>query len=154
MTDQRARVDELLAEYRRSREQLATVHQQLAKITASASNADGSVTATVGARGTLTGLSITDEAYRRYQPAELAEQILRATAAATTAALTDAGEVLAPALPAETDPQAVLLGTGDLRPDEVRPDPPEPQVSQVAAAEDEEDFESQSWLSEGLREQR
>lgn len=151
MTDHRARVDELLAEYRRSREQLAAAHQRLAQITASASSADGSVTATVGARGTLTGLDITDEAYRRYQPSELAEQILRATAAATTAALTDASEVLAPALPADADPQAVLLGTGDLRPDEVRP---APEVRVAAGAEEDEDFESQSWLTTGWSESR
>lgn len=141
MTEYRARVDELLAEHRRSREHLATVHQQLAAISASASSDDGSVTATVGPRGTLTGLTITDDAYRTYQPSELAAQILRATAAASAAALADASEVIAPALPPDTDPQAVLLGTGDLAPRE-----PEPAAVRPSG-EDEDDFDERSWLA-------
>ncbi|MGH3432682.1 MAG: YbaB/EbfC family nucleoid-associated protein [Thermocrispum sp.] len=142
MTEYRARVEDLLAEYRRSREQLAEVHHQLGKITASAGSADGSVTATVGPRGTLTGLTITDEAYRRYQPAELAAQILKATAAASASALAETSAALAPVLPSGTDPEAVLLGTGDLSAAELRPEP----VPQPAVVE-EEDFESQSWFS-------
>lgn len=144
MTEYRARVDDLLAEYRRSRETLADVHHRLAAVSASASSSDGSVTATVGPRGTLTALTITDEAYRRHQPAELAALIVKTTAAASASALADASAVLAPALPSGTDPAALLLGTGDLAPAELRPEPvPQP----VGTASDEEDFESQSWFS-------
>lgn len=145
MTEYRARVDELLAEYRRSREQLAEVHHQLAAISASASTADGSVTATVGPRGTLTGLTISDEAYRKFKPAELAAQIVRATAVASASALADASAVLAPVLPAGTDPEAVLLGTGDLAPAELRPEPV-PEVATPPATE-EEDFDLRNWFS-------
>lgn len=145
MTEHRARVDELLAEYRRSRDHLATVHQQLTAITASASSADGSVTATVGPRGTLTGLSITDEAYRTYRPDELAVQIMRAAAAASASALADASEVIAPALPSGSDPEALLLGTGDLAPGELRAEPP-PQPS-GDDGEDGEDFDSRNWFA-------
>jgi DNA-binding protein YbaB len=143
VTEYRAQVDELLAGYRRSREHLATVHQQLAAISASASSDDGSVTATVGPRGTLTGLTITDEAYRTYRPSELAAQIMRATAAASAAALADASEVIAPALPPDTDPQAVLLGTGDLAPRELQPEPAAVRPS----GEDDDDFDERSWLA-------
>lgn len=153
MTDHRARVDELLADYRRSRGHLATVHQQLAAVSASASSDDGSITATVGPRGTLTGLTLTDEAYRRYRPAELATEILRLTATASSAALSQAGELIAPALPAGTDPAALLLGTADLSPDELRPEPVAPSAVRTET-EDDGDFEERSWLAEGWRGQR
>lgn len=137
MSEHRAQVEELLADYRRSREQLASVHQELSSVTASASDPARLVTATVGPRGTLTALTISDEAYRRYRPAELAEQIVRATAAATVQALAAAGEILVPALPAGTDPQALLLGTADLGPAD---------VSQPGHARDEDSYEDQNWI--------
>ncbi|GHF78342.1 DNA-binding protein YbaB [Amycolatopsis bartoniae] len=138
MSEHRAQVEELLAGYRRSREQLASVQRELTSVTASASDADGLVTATVGPRGTLTGLVIKDEAYRRCRPAELADRIVRVTAEATVRALTAAGEVLAPVLPGGTDPQALLLGTADLGAAE---------VSKPRHALDEDSYEDRSWIS-------
>lgn len=160
MTDHQARVDEFLADYRRSREHLACVHQELGAISASASSADGSVTATVGPRGTLTGLHITDDAYQRYRPAELAKEIVRVTAVATVQALSDASEVLAPALPAGTDPQALLLGTADLGPDEIAPEhepasavpaPVKAGRKATAQPDDDDDFEDTNWVFDAGR---
>src|SRR2546423_8560270 len=128
--EHRAQVDELLADYQRSREHLASVHRELASISASASDPDGLITVTVGPRGTLTGLTIAEGAYRRYRPAELAEQIVRATGTATVRALAQAGEVLAPALPSGTDPQALLLGTGDLEAAEITPTASRPRAEE------------------------
>ncbi|WP_026360311.1 YbaB/EbfC family nucleoid-associated protein [Amycolatopsis nigrescens] len=142
MTEHRAQVAELLADYQRSRAQLASVQRELAAITASAENADRTVTATAGPRGTLTGLVIAEDAYRRYTPAELAAQIVRTAGAAAVKALTGAGEVLAPVLPGGTDPQALLLGTGDLSADEIAPPPPKPDP------DDDVSFEEQSWVEE------
>ncbi|GAB2961110.1 YbaB/EbfC family nucleoid-associated protein [Amycolatopsis acidiphila] len=138
MSEHHAQVEELLADYRRSREQLASVQRELSAVTASASDPERLVTATVGPRGTLTGLVISDEAYRRYRPAELAEQIVRATAAATVRALAAAGDIMAPALPAGTDPQALLLGTADLGGSE---------VSRPRHALDEDSYEDQNWIT-------
>ncbi|KAA9158921.1 YbaB/EbfC family nucleoid-associated protein [Amycolatopsis acidicola] len=137
MPEHRAQVDELLADYRRSREHLASVQRELAAIKVSASDQDGLITVTVGPRGTLAGLVISPAAYRRYQPAELSEQIMRATGEATVRALKAASEVLAPALPAGTDPQALLLGTGDLDAEEIAP--------RRQPVEDDS-FENQSWV--------
>lgn len=120
MTEYRARVDELLADYRRGREQLAEVHRTLSKITATARSSDGSVTATVGPRGTLTALTITEQAYEAFSPAELADQIVRLTKRAATTAVAEASAALAPALPSGVDPEALLLGTADLSPAELR----------------------------------
>ncbi|OZM75321.1 hypothetical protein CFN78_02515 [Amycolatopsis antarctica] len=156
MADHRAQVDELLADYRRSRDQLAEVHRELGAISASVANADGTVTATVGARGTLTGLTITDEAYQRFRPAELAAEIVRIAGAATVKALAGAGEVLAPALPAGTDPQALLLGTADLTAAEVSADVPaagprprdeDVSADDFAARAEEDSFEDQNWVT-------
>ncbi|MFC4004192.1 YbaB/EbfC family nucleoid-associated protein [Prauserella oleivorans] len=138
MTDHRAQVEQLLADYRRSRDQLAEVQRQLASITASASSDDGLITAMVGARGVLTGLEIADEAYERYRPAELAAQIVKLTGTATVKAFTGAGEVLAPALPSGTDPQALLLGTADLGAAELAPED----------VGDDDSFEDQNWLDD------
>ncbi|PXY32355.1 YbaB/EbfC family nucleoid-associated protein [Prauserella muralis] len=141
MTDHRAQVEELLADYQRSREQLASVQRNLASISESASSDDGLVTATVGGRGVLTGLVIADAAYERYRPGELAAQIVKVAGAATVKALAGAGEVLAPALPSGTDPQALLLGTADLAAEEIAPPSGDPD-------DEDESFEDQSWLDE------
>lgn len=140
MTEHRAQVEELLADYRRSRDELASAQRALATVTASASDPDGLIKATVGPRGTLTALTIADGAYWRYRPGELAQQIVRITAEATVQALARAGEVLAPALPAGTDPQALLLGTADLDATEIAPARPR-------TAPDEESLEDQTWMT-------
>jgi DNA-binding protein YbaB len=135
--DHRAQVEDLLADYRRSREQLASVHQRLASISESATSPDGLVTAIVGPNGALTGLRIAEAAYRQYRPADLAKVIVATTSAAADRATKLAGEVVAPVLPAETDPVALLGGTADLRPAELVP--PAPSV--------EESYEERrSWL--------
>ena len=139
MTEHRTQVDELLADYRRSRAHLASVQRELASISASAGDPEGLITVTVGPRGTMIGITIDDAAYRRYRASELADQIVRATGAATVRALAAAGEVLAPALPGGTDPQALLLGTGDLAATEIAP-PAKPPA-------EEDSFEDQNWLT-------
>ncbi|WP_433265374.1 YbaB/EbfC family nucleoid-associated protein [Actinosynnema sp. CS-041913] len=141
-TDHRAQVDELLADYRRSRDQLASVQRDLAGISASATSPDGAVTATVGAQGTLTGLELTDAAYR-LRPAQLAQLILRTTREAVAEAGERTYRTLSPVLPAGTDPEALVRGTADLRPEEIAPPPPKrPRV-----VEDDEDFEQRDWLN-------
>jgi DNA-binding protein YbaB len=146
-TDHRAQVDELLADYRRSRDQLASVQRDLARISGSATSPDGSVTAVVDAKGTLTDLELGDHAYR-LRPAQLAELIVRTTREAAAEAAEGAYRTLSPVLPAGTDPEALLRGTADLRPDEVRADgtqAPEPARRRPAAVDDE-DFEQREWL--------
>jgi hypothetical protein len=134
-TDHRASVDDLLADYRRSREQLAGVHRELASIAESATDADELITVTVSARGSIVGLEITEGAYRVYRPDQLARQIVLVAGMATTKAVRAAGQALAPVLPVASDPDALLRGTADLRPEEYAPEPP-----------DEESLEEHTWL--------
>ncbi|WP_317494605.1 YbaB/EbfC family nucleoid-associated protein [Haloechinothrix sp. LS1_15] len=114
MVDHRARVDELLTEYHRSREQLAATHRELATIREATSVAGGLVTATVGPLGTLEELRIAPEAYARLTATELSSQIVRATTEAAARARSRAADVLAGVLPTGTDPHALLLGTTEL----------------------------------------
>ncbi|GLZ35661.1 hypothetical protein Lesp02_78480 [Lentzea sp. NBRC 105346] len=154
MHDHRAQVEELLADYRRSREQLATVQRELKAVTGSASSPDGTVTATVGPKGTLTALEITEQAYRRHRPEQLAELIVRTTNAAAAKASESTHKALSAILPSSTDPGALVEGTADLRPDEIAP-PEEPPTVMIRRRrdhiEDEEDFEQrESWLDSEL----
>lgn len=138
-------MDELLADYRHSREQLASVQWELGAVTAAASDPDGLLTATVGARGALTGLAISDEAYQRYRPSELAGQIVRATGSATLRALAAAAVVLAPVLPAGTDQRAVLLGTADLEAVDIAPPKLATEEDSERSEDSEDSYENRNW---------
>lgn len=158
-TDHRAEVEELLADYRRSREQLAGVQQELAAISEVARSEDGTVEVTVGAQGGLRDLLISENAYQRHRPAQLSALIVRLTAAASASAAARAAETLEPVLPAGTDPAGILDGRADL-------DPPEPPRNVVAPAhvqpvttttghfEDEDDEDTadrHSWLEDSAQ---
>lgn len=138
--DHRAQVDELLADYRRSREQLASVHQALSAVSGSAGSPDGAVTATVGPQGALTGLVIAEAAYRAYRPAELADLIVRTATAAAAAAARTATQVVASVVPPGADPEALLRGTADLTAPEIQP---------VANVPVDESFEDRTWMERG-----
>jgi len=140
--DHRAQVEELLADYRRSREQLGAVHRTLAAVSASVSSEDGLVTVTVGAHGQLTDLVIVESAYRTLRPHELAARIVELTTAAAAKVTRMAGEALAPVLPRGTDPEALLRGTADLTRSELQP-----AVSN--AVDSDETFENLSWVRPG-----
>ncbi|WP_053718972.1 YbaB/EbfC family nucleoid-associated protein [Saccharothrix sp. NRRL B-16348] len=142
-TDHRAQVDELLADYRRSRDQLASVQRDLARISGSATSPDGSVTAVVDAKGTLTDLELGDNAYR-LRPAQLAELIVRTTREAAAQAAEGAYRTLSPVLPAGTDPEALLRGTADLRSEEIQP----PQPARRRPVVDDDDFEQREWMTD------
>ncbi|MBP2322801.1 DNA-binding protein YbaB [Kibdelosporangium banguiense] len=137
-TDHRAQVEELLADYRRSREQLASMQQTLAAISETVTSSDGTVTATVGAHGTLTGLTISDQAYLRYRPSDLGKLIVQTVATATTKASETANRTVSPLLPVQTDPAALLGGRADLTAAEVAP--PGRHRSE------DDSFEDVSWL--------
>jgi DNA-binding protein YbaB len=142
-TNHRDEVAQLLADYRRGREQLASVQRTLMSIAESATSQDGLVTATVDSTGTLCGLTIADEAYRRHRPTELADTILRTTRSAALKAAERARRALAPVLPPDTDPDALLTGRADLTEAEIAP-PPMPAVTRPSV--DEDSYEDTSWM--------
>jgi len=155
-TNHRDEVAQLLADYRRGREQLAAVQRALLSIVESASSPDGLVTASVDSAGTLTGLVITDQAYQRYRPADLADTIVRTTRAAAAKAGERARQALAPVLPPDTDPAAALAGRADLTDDEIGPPTPPmpmpaisppPRPIRERPNDDEDSYEDTSWLS-------
>jgi DNA-binding protein YbaB len=140
VADHRAQVDDLIAGYRRSREQLGTVQRRLATVRETVTSEDGMVAVTVSSSGTVVGLEIADGAYRAMRPADLAAVIVRTTAEATARVARVASEVLAPVLPSDTDPDALLRGTADLSATELTPPP---------AVEPDETFENKTWMQSG-----
>ncbi len=146
VADHRAQVEDLLAGYRRSREQLGAVQRRLAAVREAVTSADGLVTVTVSASGTLVDLTIAEQAYRRLPPADLAALIVRTTAEAAARVTRAAGEVLAPVLPAETDPEALLRGTADLSAEELTPSHADDRAGDDLP---DETFEDKSWMRPG-----
>ena len=145
--DHQSEVDQLMADYRRSREQLVAVQRGLASIRETATSHDELVTVTVGPRGTLIDLVIDDRAYQRLRPSELAELIVRTTDVAVAGATRRMHDQLTPVLPAGSDPDAVLGGRADLADSEVEP---EPEPGRHARRHREDDsFENRSWLTGG-----
>jgi DNA-binding protein YbaB len=140
--DHQAEVDQLMADYRRSREQLVAVQRGLAAIQETATSQDELVTVTVGPRGTLIDLVIDELAYRRLRPSELAETIVRTTDLAVARATKRMHEQLAPVLPAGADPDAVLSGRADVTDAEVAPAP-------RPASREDDSFEHRNWLVDG-----
>ncbi|MCS7484343.1 YbaB/EbfC family nucleoid-associated protein [Umezawaea endophytica] len=143
-SDHRGQVEELLADYRRTRDHLASVQRDLAGITASETSPDGTVTATVGTGGVLTELVLADNAYRAHRPSQLAELIVRTTEAAAAKAAERTYRTLAPVLPADTDPAALVRGTADLTADEITP----PVPPKRRAPEDEDFALRDSWMDD------
>ncbi|NKE64000.1 YbaB/EbfC family nucleoid-associated protein [Lentzea sp. PSKA42] len=153
MDDHRAQVEELLADYRRSREQLASVQRELEAVSGQASSPDGTVTATVGAGGKLTSLELSELAYRRHRPEQLAELIVRTVAAAAASAAEVTYQTLSAVLPASTDPAALVAGTADLKPDEYQPEVGVDLARQPARRrvdDDEDNEQRESWLDSEL----
>ncbi|MEU9123881.1 YbaB/EbfC family nucleoid-associated protein [Streptomyces sp. NPDC048506] len=108
------RIEELLEEYRRQRQEAGELQQRLREISATGTAPRQTVKVTVGAQGELTGVEFPTGAYRRMAPAELTEAILGAARSAREAALAQAGELMASHLPAEIPAVDFLQGTADL----------------------------------------
>ncbi|MGH3622164.1 MAG: YbaB/EbfC family nucleoid-associated protein [Sciscionella sp.] len=147
MTDHRTQVDQLLAEYRQSKEQLVAVQRTLTSVVEAATSPDGVVSVSVGPHGGLLDLRIADSAYQRYRPAELSALIVRTTAEAAARAVESARAAVLPVLPEDTDP-AVLLGAPDtaLGAANVARPAPVPCHDEL-----EESLEDHSWMEESSR---
>jgi DNA-binding protein YbaB len=98
----RARFDEVYGEYERLREGLDDLQQRLASFQATATSADGHVTATVGPRGQLVELELDRRVYRDHDPASLAALITRTVQQATESATAGVQELVGGYLPAGT----------------------------------------------------
>jgi DNA-binding protein YbaB len=147
--DHQAEVDQLMADYRRSREQLVAAHRGMAAIRETASSADDLVTVTVGPRGTLVDLVIDELAYRRLRPSELAELIVRTTDVAVAGATKRMHEQLASVLPAGTDPDAVLTGRADVAEAEIEPEPDPAAARPGRKSREDDSFEHRNWVVDG-----
>ncbi|MEU4158268.1 YbaB/EbfC family nucleoid-associated protein [Actinoplanes sp. NPDC026670] len=73
----RARFDDVVSQYQRLRLGLDDIQERLSTLAVTEESADGSVRATVGARGQLIDLRLSRDIYRQGDPDELARTILR-----------------------------------------------------------------------------
>ncbi|MFI7119456.1 YbaB/EbfC family nucleoid-associated protein [Amycolatopsis sp. NPDC049868] len=95
------RIGDLLADYRRQRDQLSEMQRKLKEISVTATAPGRAVAVTVGAQGEITDLGFPTTAYRRMAPAELATVLLATIADARQRAAAERETVLKPHLPKE-----------------------------------------------------
>ncbi len=108
-----ARYDELVTAYERTRKQLGELREKLDGLRGEAQSPDGLVSATVGARGELTRLTLSPRTYRHLGPDELAETIVAAVRQAGANLAEQAGELYAPFLPKDVSYAQVRAGEAD-----------------------------------------
>ncbi|MEV5538739.1 YbaB/EbfC family nucleoid-associated protein [Saccharopolyspora shandongensis] len=145
-TDHRAQVEELMADYRRSRDRLAETHRDLSAIAETARSQDGRVQVVVGPQGELREVVLADDVYERQRPAQLAALIVQLAAAAAHAASRRAADVLAEVLPAGADPELLLGGHAEIPADPAPRNEPRRIDDNV---DEDEDFSEASWLRQG-----
>jgi DNA-binding protein YbaB len=96
----RARFDDVVSQYQRLRHGLDDIQERLSRMAVTAESADGTVRATVGARGQLIDLRLDREIYRRGDPDELARTILRTVEQAVAKTTGQVQEMVGEYLPA------------------------------------------------------
>lgn len=122
-------IEDLLALYRRQREQAAETRRRINEVSGTATAPRQSVKVTVSANGEVTAVEFPTGAYRRMAPKELSEAVLTALAQAREKALEQVAELTSLGLPpgvgvgdllrGEADPTA-LLPADPTMPDSVR----------------------------------
>jgi DNA-binding protein YbaB len=96
----RARFDDVVSQYQRLRHGLDDIQERLSRLAVTAESADGTVRATVAARGRLIDLRLDREIYRRGDPDELARTILRTVEQAVAKTTGQVQEMVGEYLPA------------------------------------------------------
>lgn len=96
----RARFDDVVSQYQRLRHGLDDIQERLSRLAVTAESADGTVRATVGARGQLIDLRLDREIYRRGDADELARTILQTVEQAVTKTTGQVQEMVGEYLPA------------------------------------------------------
>jgi DNA-binding protein YbaB len=96
----RARFDDVVSQYQRLRHGLDDIQERLSRMAVTAESTDGTVRATVGARGQLIDLRLDREIYRRGDPDELARTILRTVEQAVAKTTGQVQEMVGEYLPA------------------------------------------------------
>ncbi|MEH1027050.1 YbaB/EbfC family nucleoid-associated protein [Micromonospora profundi] len=108
----RARFDDVYGQYQQLRSNLDHLAARLAELRVTRRSSDGTVTATVGARGELVSLDLTPAIYRDRDAAALSRKITETVSAATSAAAAATRDVVAETVPAGSG-SVDFLRTGD-----------------------------------------
>lgn len=118
-------IDELLADYRKKREEANQMRRRINETTATATAPRRVVKVTVSARGEVTEIDFPTGAFRRLTPKELGSILTATIADARAQALAALDEMAFGVLPMGASASALLMGTaefgGDLLPPEPEP---------------------------------
>jgi DNA-binding protein YbaB len=114
-TNYTEQIEQVIEEYRKRREDIATMQQKMLEIRCSGTAPRRTVTVTVGSQGQIVDVSFPTKAYQRMAPAELSAAILAAHEEARSKSLDEMAAMLAPTFPAGADVRGVLSGKADLR---------------------------------------
>jgi DNA-binding protein YbaB len=109
-----AEFDRVLGLYERARADVQAAGDELRDVHESAESEDGLVRVTVGPRGTLTDLKISERGIRRLGPSRLAEVIVETNARAVAAMNARVERVLGPFLPKNVSYDDLLSGRADI----------------------------------------
>ncbi|SDQ86618.1 YbaB/EbfC family nucleoid-associated protein [Actinopolyspora saharensis] len=150
--EDRARVEELVAEYRRSRERTSALRDELEAMEETVTSERGAVSVTVGSAGALRDLRLSEQAYQQHRPAELAELIVRLSGTAADRVARRAEEAVSEVLPAGADPVALCGGRRQGDDEQASRSAPSTGATAGSAAGDdeqwdeEEPYEQCGWL--------
>ncbi|MFD3583847.1 YbaB/EbfC family nucleoid-associated protein [Streptomyces sp. NPDC058683] len=118
-------IEQLLADYRKRRDEADSVRRRINEVTGTATAPRRVVKVTVSARGEVTDIDFPTGAFRRMTPKELADVLRTTIAEARAAALTEVDSMIFDHVPLGLSPSALLSGTADIG--ELLPAEPEPQ---------------------------
>ncbi|NYH79359.1 DNA-binding protein YbaB [Actinopolyspora biskrensis] len=156
--EDRARVEELVAEYRRSRERTSALRGELESMEETVTSERGAVSVTVGSGGSLRDLRLSEQAYQQHRPAELAELIVRLSGTAADRVARRAEAAVTEVLPAGADPAALCggrrTGAGEEFPRSSPPTGSEEGSPAETDEEEEEPYERRGWLRSWGSEER
>ncbi|MEW2520817.1 YbaB/EbfC family nucleoid-associated protein [Actinacidiphila alni] len=106
-------IEELLALYRRQREEAVETRRRINEVTGTATAPRQAVKVTVGAQGEVTALEFPTGAYRRMAPKELADLLVSTIAEARADALDKVSDAVSPGLPEGVTVGGLLRGEAD-----------------------------------------
>jgi DNA-binding protein YbaB len=109
----RASLEELMEEYSREVGRLQEMRREVAKVSATASRADGMVSVAVGPRGQVTAITFDPRVYRKLTPSELSKAIMELIAEATADAAEQMKKIMTPFMPEGLGYEEVLGEKGD-----------------------------------------
>lgn len=114
MSEFEREISELLAQYRKQRDEAAETRQRINAVTATVTSPRRAVKVTVSARGEVTEIDFPTSAFRRMTPKELGDLLESAIAEARAKALEEVDTMNFGRLPGGISASEMIMGRGDV----------------------------------------